>query len=153
MSVTFQKPLLPTSTLPSYKNALYNAPRLLMPGTPQKTFIAALLPLSFLWVFMACVSICERETLAFHSPAYLSCPADINAIRDVSERDGCPLSYFPKATTPERPTFIFGLETLSSFAPLVPPIDSSQPDLFSHRLDRPVFKGSPPLTLLSTRRI
>ena len=138
---------------PVTRNTLYNAPLLLMTTTPQKRFIAALLPFSFLWVFIACVSICERETLAVHSPAHLSCAAGLNAIKDASECDGCPLSYFPKATTPERAKFIFGLETLSSFASIVPSIDSSQSSLFSQRIDRPIFEGSPPLTFLSTLRI
>lgn len=138
---------------PSTRNKLYNAPLLVMALLPPKGLIAALLPLSFLWVFMACVSICERETLAMHPPTDLSCSTGISEIRHIPDCGGCPLSYFPTATTPERAKSILALDTLSSFAPLIPSICSSHPDVFSDRLDRLVFNGSPPLKLLSTLRI
>lgn len=135
------------------RNRLYNASLLLMPRTPQKRLIAALLPLSFLWLFMACVSICERETLAMHPPTDLSCSTDISEITHVPDCGGCSLSYFPTATTPERAKSILALDTLSSFASIIPSIYSSHPDVFSDRLDKLVFNGSPPLKLLSTLRI
>src|SRR6185369_7318787 len=69
-----------------------------------KRLIAALLPFSFLWVFMACVSICERETLA-SAPKDLPTSDGITKIRHERERDGCPLSYFPKAAVPQREKF------------------------------------------------
>ena len=118
-----------------------------------KRIIAALLPLSFLWVFMACVSICERETLATHPPTALSSSTDISEVSHVPDCGGCPLSYFPAATTPERAKSILALDTVSSFAPITPSIYSSHPEVFSDRLDRLVFNGSPPLKLLSTLRI
>ena len=52
--------------------------------TPQKIFIAALLPFSFLWVLMACVSICERETLAIHRVTDLSGASETIAIASIS---------------------------------------------------------------------
>ena len=135
------------------RNKLYNAPLLLMARLPTKRLIALLLPLSFLWLFMACVSICERETVAMHPPTALSCSTDISEIRHVPDCGGCPLSYFPAALTPERAKSILALGTLSSFAPIIPSISSSHPAVFSDRLDRPFFTGSPPLKLLSTLRI
>jgi hypothetical protein len=121
--------------------------------TPQKRLIAALLPFSFLWVFVACVSICERETLANHSPTSLSCFAETNVLRDVPDCDGCPLSDFPKATTPERLKSIIAVEPSASFTPSAPSILSSQQNRFCNGFENPVLRGSPPLKLLSTLRI
>lgn len=135
------------------RNRVYNAAPLVMPRTPQKRFIAALLPFSFLWVFMACVSICERETLAIHPQTDLSRATEINTIRDLYECGGCPLSCFPKATTPERVKSIHAVDSLSSFAPAILSIYFSDPNSFSDRLDRPFSTAGPPLKLLSTLRI
>src|SRR6185436_19673309 len=96
--------------------------------------IAALLPFSFLWVFMACVSICERETLVIHPPTGLSCSTEINALRDFRDCDGCPLSL-PKATAPERIKSIHASASLSSFSSVFPSI-YAEPDVFRERLDR-----------------
>jgi len=120
-----------------------------MPGLPQKRFIAALLPFSFLWVFVACVSICERETLAIHPPTDRACSTEMNDARDC---DGCPLSL-PKATTPERTKSIRDLASLSSFIPACSSIYSAQPDVFREQLDRALNNGSPPLQPLASLRI
>src|SRR6185369_5581813 len=103
----------PPKCLPNKRNRFYNAPRLLMPVTPQKRLVAALLPFSFLWVLIACVSICEREALAVHPSTDLSRSAELNAISDVHDCEGCPLSYFPKASMPERARSIIALDTVS----------------------------------------
>src|SRR6185503_7641526 len=118
----------------------------------QKRLIAALLPFSFLWAFVACVSICERETLASHPPTELSSSNDVNEIRHAPECDGCPLSYFPKAATPERVNPVFALISSASFAAATALIPTSDTEIFVDR-DRPFLNGSPPLRLLSTLRI
>src|SRR6185295_11779921 len=92
----------------------------------QKRLIAALLPFSFLWAFVACVSICERETLASHPPTELSSSNDVNEIRHAPECDGCPLSYFPRAATPERVKHIFTVISLASFVSAAALIPTSQ---------------------------
>jgi hypothetical protein len=140
-------------SLPSLTNSLYNAPLLLMLRPLKKRLIATLLPLSFLWAFVTCVSICERETLAIHPPTTASCATEINAIRDLPECDGCPLSYFPKATTPERVKSIHAVQSLSSFAPATLSIYFSQRNVFADRLDSPLSTTSPPLRALSPLRI
>jgi len=124
-----------------------------MPVTPQKIFIAALLPFSFLWVLMACVSICERETLAIHPPKDLSNATELVAIKDGHECDGCPLSYFPKATTPEREKSIHAGECSSSFAPFIVSIYSAPAKSFGDPPDSPFSTASPPLKLPATLRI
>jgi len=121
-----------------------------MPGPPQRV-VAALLPFSFLFVFMACVSICERETLANHPPTDLRCSAEINSVSNVPDCDGCPLSYFPKATTPDRAKFKLGFDTLPSFAPVIPSIHSYHSKLFCDRRNIPGVNGTPPLKLLALR--
>lgn len=122
-----------------------------MTRLPQKRLMAALLPLSFLWVFVACLSICERETLAMHPPTDLVSSTDISEVERESDCGGCPLSYFPTATAPERDKGILVFDSVSGFAPVIPSIASSYH--FSESLNRPFLKGRPPLTLLSTLRI
>jgi hypothetical protein len=124
-----------------------------MSVTPQRIFIAALLPFSFLWVLMACVSICERETLAIHPAKDRSGATELIALKDGHECDGCPLSYFPKVTTPEREKPIHVGECLTSFAPFIASIYSAPPNSFSDRADRSFATASPPLKLSATLRI
>lgn len=126
---------------------------LLMTHLLQKRLVAALLPFSFLWAFVACVSICEQETLANHSPAELISSNNVNEIRGATECEGCPLSDFSRAATPQRVESILSLDSVAHFAPATFAIHCSDPDVFSNRLDRPFFTDSPPLTLLSTLRI
>lgn len=137
--------------LPHTGNRIYNAPLLLMTGPPQKTLVAALLPFSFVWVFMACVSICERETLAIHPSTDHACSTE-NGLRGVRDCDGCPLSL-PKATTPELTKSIRALASFSSFIPVFSSIHPAQPDVFRERLDRALSDGSPPLQPLASLRI
>lgn len=115
--------------------------------------IAALLPLSFLWVFMACVSICERETLASDSPTDFTSANVINDVRHERECDGCPLSYFPKAATTQRVKSSFASDSMSSSASAILSTNSFHSNVLSCRLDRPVFAASPPLILLPPLRI
>ena len=137
---------------PRIRNRLYNAPLLLMLRPPQKRLIAALLPFSFVWVFMACVSICERETLVNHPSIHLYSSTEINALSNVRDCDGCPLSL-PKATTPERTKSIHASASLSNFTSVFPSTYSTQPDVFRERLDKPLSNGSPPLQSLASLRI
>jgi len=115
-----------------------------------KRFVAALLPFFYLWAFVACVSICEQKTLAAHGSSELS---SLNEIHNVADCDGCPLSYFPKATTPERAKSLFAVASSPSLAPQIPTIYSAQPDTFSDRLSSSSVNVSPPLNLLSPLRI
>src|SRR6185437_5318946 len=103
-----------------------NGPLFWMTRLLQRRLIAALLPFSFVWSFVACVSICERETLANHSAAHSTSTSEI---RSASESDGCPLSYFPRAVTPERVKSDFALTPLPSFAAATLSIHSSHPEL------------------------
>jgi hypothetical protein len=75
------------------------------------------------------------------------------ALSDGRDCDGCPLSYFPQATTPERARSILVLDALAGFGSIIPSTDSSHRDLFSNLLDGPSFNGRPPFKLLSMLRI
>src|ERR1041385_8987339 len=114
-----------------------------------RQLITALLPFSFLWAFVACVSICEREALANHPSSNL--PSAKDEIKRAPECDVCPLSHFPRAATPERMKSCFALISLPCFASAT--IPTTQPNLFVDWLDRPSLNGSPPLKLLSSLRI
>jgi hypothetical protein len=64
---------------------------------PFKRLIAALLPISFIWIFVACVSICERE-----STEHMDTQSAVVEVRESSKCTGCPITSFPKARIPER---------------------------------------------------
>jgi hypothetical protein len=66
---------------------------------PLKRLIAALLPISFMWLFVACVSMCARESTERLVNNQVSSPIEI---RDASDCKGCPLTSFPKARIRER---------------------------------------------------
>jgi len=64
---------------------------------PLKRLIAALLPMSFIWLFVACVSICARE-----STEHANGRTSLVEMEQSSDCKGCPVTAFPKARTPER---------------------------------------------------
>jgi hypothetical protein len=61
-------------------------------------WIAILLPVSLLWLFVACVSICTREGVE-HRNDRVSTATERMAGSDC---EGCPLTSFPKAAIRER---------------------------------------------------
>src|SRR5678816_1552012 len=87
----------------------------------HNSFIAALLPFSFLWTVLACVSICERDCSAIQRQTTVSYSTVINEVRDLPDCVGCPLSFFPKATAPERVKYVHSLTPITSLA-AAPPI-------------------------------
>jgi hypothetical protein len=61
--------------------------------------IAILLPLSFLWLMMACVASCERQTESYTAVAarsYENSETELNA-----QESCCPFESLPEATVPE----------------------------------------------------
>jgi len=61
--------------------------------------MAVLLPMSIVWVFVACVCICASESAEENAKTQVCAPLEI---RDISDCEGCPLTSLPKATIPER---------------------------------------------------
>jgi|ERR1700741_3370807 len=119
----------------------------------SKRLVAAILPLACLWAFMACVAFCERESLESHSPADPSQSVALSDVRRAPVCEGCPLSYFPRATAPERAKFILALQATSITA--VPDLSTIACDsgISGDSLDNPPYTSSPPLKLLSALRI
>ena len=117
----------------------------------QQRLIAALLPFSFVWAFVACVSICERETLANHSPAAFASSNNLTEIGGTAECDGCQLSYSPRATT--RVKSVLHLDSVAGVAAATLSIHSVGPNGFSDRITGPFLNGSPPRKLVSSLRI
>jgi len=124
-----------------------------MHSFPQRRLIAALLPAFFLWAFVACISICERDTvnLGFESgsPSSSVC---IREVRGAFDCAACPLSFSAKAPALERIKIAFSSE--SSCLPFESPqARYSDPILGDKPLTRRFSTGSPPLELLSALRI
>jgi hypothetical protein len=66
---------------------------------PFKRLIAVLLPMSLIWLFVACISICAREVIERQPKGSVSSSTEI---RDSSDCKCCPLTSLPTATIPER---------------------------------------------------
>jgi hypothetical protein len=117
-------------------------------GSPLKRLIAALLPMSLVWMFVACASICARESADEHSNNRLTGPIEI---KDSSDCRGCPLTAFPKATIPERAIHSSDLQTQVLLNSLV---QYSAADDFADGLrQREHSSAHPPLTRLPVLRI
>src|SRR4051794_36310555 len=109
----------------------------------QNSFIAALLPLSFLWTVVACVSICERESSPTHRQTDYS--IGLTEIRDLPDCDGCPFVSFQKATAPEREKYIQSSEPLPSL--VVPPVQYFYNGTSKGWLLGQLWSESPPVNL------
>ena len=119
---------------------------------PHRRFLATCLPLSLLWVFVACISLCERETSHRATPRVTS--IDVGMIKEVPDCDGCPLNFFPKATSPEQAKLIANLEAaLSASSPAIPSSLYSNPDILNYWPHGQLCTASPPLEPLSALRI
>lgn len=82
---------------------------------PLKRFIATFLPVSFLWLFVACALICAKNSEQQHSHHTAISSTEITAGSDC---EGCPLAPFLKATIPQHPTFQFDFQPLLIALPL-----------------------------------
>lgn len=116
--------------------------------SPFKRLIAAFLPMSLVWVFVACASICARESTDEHSNDRLTAPIEI---KDASDCRGCPLTAFPKATIPERAIHSSDLQTQVLLQSLV--LYSAANDFADGLRQRQRFSADPPLTRLPVLRI
>ena len=122
-----------------------------MSASPFTRFLAAILPVCFVWAMMACALICIRESSETKSPVAASA-TELTELKDMSECSGCPFGSFPKASTPERVRFNFNSE-LHVVAPIVASIVAgTQSFAADYRLSHPVA-ASPPLEFFSTLRI
>jgi hypothetical protein len=121
---------------------------------PYKRFLAIILSLSLLWVFVACICLCGRESSHVRTRDGIRVSVDVKMIEDVPECDECPLNSFPKATSAEQAKpLINSEEALSTAMPPMPPGFCSRPDVVSDLPHGQLCSLSPPLELLSARRI
>jgi hypothetical protein len=86
---------------------------MLTPRIHFKRAVAALLPLSLLWVFAACISICAWESSAAAGRPDAASTVAVTLAKDAAGCEDCPEASFLKATTPERTTFKHGLRAAS----------------------------------------
>ena len=117
---------------------------------PVKKLMATVLPISFIWLFVACVSICARESMEGHSNNQVSSPIEI---KDASDCKGCPLTSFPKARIPERTIHGSDLQTTVPNPPLILSVDSSADDAAFVLRSRHRSSVDPPLKRLPALRI
>jgi len=117
---------------------------------PLKRLVAALLPISFLWLFVACVSSCTRESAEKQNQLNVSSSIET---KDASDCEGCLLATFPQATAPERAAFKLNLQ--SSFAVLTvkPSVNSSTDEVTFELRHFQSSSTDPPLKRLSALRI
>jgi hypothetical protein len=115
--------------------------------------VAALLPMSILWVFAACVSICGRESAAAQGQNVFTATVEVNEVNDVSECEGCPDASLLKATATERTTFKPDQHVLSGVPASIFTVASKADARAFTPTYRQQFPTYPPLTLLRTLRI
>jgi hypothetical protein len=123
---------------------------MLMSRFPLKGLVAAFLPISFLWLFVACVSTCTRESAEKQNRPIVSSSIETE---DAPDCEGCLLTTFPQTTAPERVTFKLNLQASFAILTVTPSVNSSTDEItFQHRH----FQSSsiePPLKRLPTLRI
>jgi hypothetical protein len=117
-----------------------------------KRTVAALLPLSLLWVFAACILICGLESAAHSQPSFVS-TVEVTGTTNATECEGCPDASLLKAKSPERTTFKPILQAVTSISASILSADSSADVFTPALLHGPQFQSDPPLHLLPTLRI
>jgi hypothetical protein len=115
-----------------------------------KKLIATVLPLSFLWMFVACVSICVRESTEGLGHNSVTLPTEM---RDASDCHGCPLTPVPKAIIPERTIHPSDLQTPVLVSCAMFPVDSVTSGAALVSQQRRMASVSPPLERLPALRI
>jgi hypothetical protein len=74
---------------------------------PLNSLMAAALPISFLWLFAACVLICERKGADTHGRPVISSLVEAVDVKGAPDCGECPVTPFPTATAPERAALKF----------------------------------------------
>ena len=123
------------------------------PRTQLRRAAAALLPVSLLWVFAACVSTCGWELAASAGQPAFAAAAEAIQVREAAHCEDCPDASLLKAATPERSAFKPDPQAASGAAavhlPAAPAADAGA----SASPRRRLFLPDPPLGLLPTLRI
>ena len=122
---------------------------MLMTSFAFKRLMAALLPISLIWMFVACVSICTRESSGGHSNNQISAPMEIKAASDC---EGCPLTSFPTARITGRTIHGSDLQMTVAVPSLILSVSSLADGAFVSR-QRQRASADPPLKRLPALRI
>ncbi|HEX8352096.1 MAG TPA: hypothetical protein VF611_04330 [Pyrinomonadaceae bacterium] len=86
------------------------------PRIELKRVVAALLPVSLLWVFAACVSICGWEGAEAQGRPDFAPTVEATEMRDAPDCEDCPDASFLKAATPERATLKVTLQAAADIS-------------------------------------
>lgn len=121
--------------------------------TQLKRAVAVLMPLSLLWLFVACVLICGQESAETLDQPFILSSVEITEIEDVPHCEGCPFASFPIATNAERETLKLNLATLSVVPTSILSVASFANRITFASLQRQSFFTEPPLELLPALRI
>lgn len=123
-----------------------------MPFT-LKRLMAAALPVSFLWLFAACILICEREVGDTHGRPVVSSPAETVEVGESPDCGECPVTSLPEATAPERTAFKLDWQSSSGVVPSIPSLTLPAGGIPSFPPDRHPPPADPPLDRLPALRI
>src|SRR4030095_3241847 len=82
--------------------------------TLRRSF-AVLLPISILWLSIACISICIKESIEHDQTSAVQS----SELRGEPGCEGCPLGSVPKATIPQRSDLHFDFQLQFSASPIV----------------------------------
>jgi hypothetical protein len=121
--------------------------------TQLKRVVAALLPVSILWVFAACVLICGWERAEAQRQSVVASTVEVTETANATRCEGCPDASLLKATSPARPTFMPGLVAVSGVPASILAAATSPDALTSAFSHSHRFRPGPPLNLLPTLRI
>ena len=115
-----------------------------------KKLIACLLPMSFVWLLVACVSICARDGAAIQ-PSNSICSS--TEIEDSSDCKGCPLTAVPKAIMPERAINAFDVHLPVVIGPSLRRFNSPADDFVSGSRQRQPSSADPTSKRLPVLRV
>ena len=115
--------------------------------TLRKT-IALVLPVSILWLAIACISICTKESIEHRAMAN-----QFSEVNEKSDCNGCPLGAVPKATVPLRSEIQVELQLHASTSPSIIISYAAARDYKPVNNHDEVPVSPPPLTLSSMLRI
>ena len=76
--------------------------------------VAFVLPMSILWLSIACISICTKESIEHRAMVN-----QFSELNQKSDCNGCPLGSVPKATVPIRSEFQVDLQLHLSASPSI----------------------------------
>src|SRR6266851_5589786 len=107
--------------------------------TSVKRFVAMVLPLSFVWVFIACVMLCTECTVERQasSRSFQDGTVSLN-----QEREGCPINATQPSILPDR-TDTFSVSGMQ-LAPAVLSAQLTQPTLFKDENSATLIATSDP---------